>query len=107
MAKQTYIVQHWYGAETYTEASCKSTPDNEDVCGHDFNRVSCKRVSTALRYLAGWRRQAIERNLQWLYRTLCRDDAHYEIVATPDGYHETEVVASGMMKDLDITSKAA
>ena len=68
---------------------------------HDFNRVSVKLVKTALRYLAGWRRQAIECGLQSLYATLCRDDARYQIIATPDGYHTTEVVAEGWMKDLD------
>lgn len=101
MARQTFIIEHWYGAKTYREASCTATFEKKDVIGSDFNRVACKRKQTALRYLANWRRQAKEEDLQWLYPTLCRDDAHYQIVATPDGYHETEVVASGMMKDLD------
>lgn len=90
MAKQTYVVKHWYGADNYLDAE-----------KNDFNRVSCKRVSTALRYLAGWRRQAKELGLEKLYDTLCRDDAHYEIVATPNGWDGTEVVAKGMMKDLE------
>lgn len=96
--KQTFIVEHWYGAPTSREASRLS---NGKTIGYDFNRVGCKRVSTALRYLAGWRKQAIEKDLQWLCPTLTRDDAHYAIIATPDGYTETEVVAEGMMKDLD------
>lgn len=102
--KQTFIVKHWYGAPTSREASRLS---NGETIDYDFNRVACKRVSTALRYLAGWRKQAIEKNLKWLFRTLTRDDAHYAIVATPDGYTETETVAEGMMKDLDVDSKAA
>lgn len=102
--KQTFIVEHWYGAPTYQEAERLS---NRETIDYDFNRVGCKRVSTALKYLAGWRKQAIEKDLKWLYPTLTRDDAHYAIIATPDGYTETEVVAEGMMKDLDVDSKAA
>lgn len=98
MGKQTFIVEHWYGAPTYLDASRLS---NGETVDHDFNRVACKRASTALKYLAGWRKQAIEKNLQWLFRTLTRDDAHYAIIATPDGSTPTEVVAEGMMKDLD------
>ena len=86
MAKQTFIIQHWYGAGTYIEAARKSVNAyNPQEYDHDFNRVSVKHVKTALRYLAGWRKQAIERGMQGLYRTLCRDDARYQIIATPDG----------------------
>lgn len=104
MAKQTFIVEHWYGAPTYREAVRNS---NGETVDYDFNRVGCRRASTALKYLAGWRKQAIENNLKWLFRTLTREDAHYAIVATPDGYTPTQVVAEGMMKDLDINAKAA
>lgn len=104
MAKQTFIVEHWYGAPTYREAVRNS---NGKTVDYDFNRVGCRRASTALKYLAGWRKQAIENNLKWLFRTLTREDAHYAIVATPDGCTPTQVVAEGMMKDLDINSKAA
>ena len=102
MAKQTFIIQHWYGAPSYIEAARRNVNEgyHPEEYGTDFNRVGCKRVETALGYLRGWRDQANERGLQLLYRTLTRPDAHYEIIATPDGYHEGDVVASGMMKDL-------
>ena len=103
MAKQTYIIQHWYGAPTYIEAARRNVNEgyNPEKYGTDFNRVSVKKVETALRYLAGWRRQAKEQGFEVLYQTLIRDDAHYQIIATPDGYHCENVVAEGMMKDLD------
>lgn len=100
--KQTFIIQHWYGAPTYIEAARKNLNEGyaPEKYGTDFNRVGCKRKETALAYLANWKRQAIESGWEKLYRTLCRDDARYEIIATPDGYHLGDVVASGMMKDL-------
>lgn len=67
---------------------------------HDFWRVGCKRKETALKYLAAWKRQAIENGLQSLYECLLIDGATYDIIATPDGVHETETVLSGYMKDL-------
>lgn len=102
MAKQTFIIQHWYGAPTYIEAVRREANEghNPQEHGHDFNRVGVKRVETALKYLKGWRDQARECGWNFLYGTLLRDDAHYEIIATPDGYHCGNVVASGMMKDL-------
>lgn len=101
--QQTFIIKHWYGAPTYRDAirSDKYDKDGRKVCDHDFDRVGVKRVDTALKYLKSWRRQAKEKGYVTLFATLLRNDARYEIVATPDGYHETEVVASGMMKDLD------
>lgn len=103
MAQQTFIIQHWYGAPTYIEAARREINEghNPKEYGTDFNRVSVKLVKTALRYLKGWRKQAKERGWTTLFATLTRDDAHYEIIATPDGYHCEDVVASGMMKDLD------
>ena len=104
MARQTYIIQHWYGAETYREALClegKRDENGNRIAERDFNRVSVKLVKTALRYLAGWRKQAKEHRWTTLFATLTRDDARYQIIATPDGYNETEVVAEGWMKDLD------
>ena len=103
MAQQTFIIQHWYGAPTYIEAARREINEghNPKEYGHDFNRVSVKLVKTALRYLKGGRKQAKERGWTTLFATLTRDDAHYEIIATPDGYHCEDVVASGMMKDLD------
>ena len=102
MAQQTFIIQHWYGAPTYIEAARREVNEghNRKEYGHDFNRVSCKRLSTALRYLKGWRNQAREQGWEFLFSTLTRDDAHYEIISTPDGYNEDKVVAAGMMKDL-------
>lgn len=101
--KQTFIIQHWYGAETYIEAARREVNEghNPKEHDHDFNRVGCKRLQTALKYLANWRKQAKERGWETLFGTLTRDDAHYEIIETPDGYHHGAVVASGMMKDLD------
>ena len=104
MARQTFIIKHWYGAETYSEAIRKQDlhdVDGNPVSEHDFNRVGVKRKETALRYLAGWRKQAFRNGWTRTFATLCRDDARYEIIATPDGYHEEGVVASGWMKDLD------
>ena len=100
--KQTFIIQHWYGAPTYIEAARRNVNEgyNPQEYGTDFNRVGVKKVETALRYLKSWKQQAIERGMQSLFRTLTRQDARYEIVATPDGYNLGEVVASGMMKDL-------
>lgn len=101
--KQTFIIQHWYGAETYIEAARREVNEghNPKEHNHDFNRVGCKRVETALKYLANWRKQAKEYGYKTLFGTLTRDDAHYEIIETPDGYNCGAVVASGMMKDLD------
>ena len=98
--KQTFIIQHWYGAPTYIEAARREINEghNPEKYGYDFNRVGCKRLETALQYLRGWREQA--RSYSYLYGTLLRDDARYEIIETPDGYHLGKVVASGMMKDL-------
>ncbi len=104
MAQQTFIIKHWYGAETYSEAIRKQSltdGNGNKVSEHNFDRVGVKRKETALKYLAGWRQQAKVSPWAFLHGTLVRDDARYEIIATPDGYHETEVVASGWMKDLD------
>lgn len=104
MAQQTYVILHWYGAESYQEAIRKSGERDENgkkVAEHDFNRVSVKRVSTALQYLASWRKQAKEKGWTTLFATLTRDDARYAIEATPDGYHSTGIVAQGWMKDLE------
>lgn len=105
MAKQqTFIILHWYGAETYRDAlrmEDKYDESGKKIAGRDFNRVSVKQVKTALRYLKNWRKQAKEKGWTTLFDTLTRDDARYEIIATPNGYDGDEVVASGMMKDLD------
>lgn len=99
--RQTYIIRHWYGADTYREASYATDGRGTVVREHDFDRVGVKTVKAALRYLKGWRRQAIARGLTRTFATLTRDDARYEIIATPDGYNGSEVVASGWMKDLE------
>ena len=100
--KQTFIIHHWYGAPTYIEAARRDANEgyNPEEYGHDFNRVGVKKVETALHYLKSWKQQAVERGMEFLYRTLTHSDAHYEIIATPDGYNPGDVVASGMMKDL-------
>ena len=102
MAKQTFIIRHWFGAPTYIEAARREVNEghNPSEYDHDFNRVSVKQVKTALRYLKGWRDQALQRGWTTLFATLTRDDARYEIIATPNGYDGDEVVACGMMKDL-------
>lgn len=102
--QQTFIIMHWYGAETYREAiRTRGDLDEQgyEITNHDFNRVACKRVETALKYLANWRKQAKERGYKTLCATLTRDDARYAIEATPDGYNSTGIVAQGWMKDLD------
>lgn len=105
MAKQqTFVILHWYGAETYSDAirlSGKLDENGKKIAEHDFNRVSVKQLKTALRYLKGWRKQAKEQGWTTLFATLTRDDARYAIEATPDGYNSTGIVAQGWMKDLD------
>lgn len=66
----------------------------------DFFRVGCKRAETALRYLKGWKQQALDKGLKSLYNVFFEEGATYSIVATPDGYHKTETVLSGKMCDL-------
>lgn len=66
----------------------------------DFHRVGCKRVETALKYLKGWRLQAIGKGWDKLFTDLTASDASYKIIATPDGYNLGEVVASGFTADL-------
>lgn len=80
--KQTYIIKTWGGGS------------------FDFYRVSCKKVDTCIKYLKGWKQQAKEKGYTYIFRNLLADDAHYKIIATPDGYNETETVASGLMLDL-------
>ena len=80
--KQTYIIK-MYGCGKY-----------------NFERVACKKVETCLSYIRSWYKQAEERGLQFLYKELFAEDAHYKIIATPDGYNEAEIVAQGLIKDL-------
>ena len=101
---QTYIIQCWYGAATYVEAARKEINKGHDPSqyGCDFFRVGCKQLTTAFRYLKKWRRQAKDKyGDSCIFATLTRNDAHFAIEATPDGYHSTGVVASGMMKEFD------
>ena len=112
MAKQqTFIILCWYGAETYEEALKREDKVDENgkkVCERDFFRVSVKRVETAKKYLANWRKQAIDKGWTTLYAVLTRNDAQYEIRATPDGYHEEGVASKGWMNEFDEQlSKAA
>lgn len=108
MAKNTYCIKVWHGADTYREAVRNGTgiSNYKEPVGYDFYRVGVKRVKTCLRYLAGWRKQALENGWQSLYGTLCRDDGHYEIEDTSVSW-DGKVVASGMIKDLDKLSNAA
>lgn len=82
MAKQTYLIRTFGGGKS------------------DFYRVSCKQVKTCLQYLKGWREQAKEKGLVFLYPDLLSNDASYKVIATPDGYNETETVASGLISEL-------
>lgn len=66
----------------------------------DFWRVGCKRKETALKYLKGWKKQAIEKGMESLYKCFFVEGATYQIIETPDGYNEGETVLSGQMKDL-------
>lgn len=67
---------------------------------YDFWRVGCKKKETALKYLKGWKQQAIEKGYEKLFKCFFVEGAQYEIVATPDGYNEAETVLSGYMNDL-------
>ena len=82
MEKQTYII--------YTSGGGCS----------DFHRVSCKRVETCLKYIKNWKIQAKEKGWDYLFKDLLSDDARYKIVATPDGYNQTEIVATGLVSEL-------
>lgn len=102
MKKQTFIVSTWYGATSYIEAARKEANEgyNPEKYGHDFYRLSCKKLETALKYLAAWKAQAKEKGLNFLYRDLLQDGAQYMIMTTPDGYNEKDVVAAGYMSEL-------
>lgn len=80
--KQTFIIKTYGGGK------------------YDFYRVGVKKLSTALKYLKGWRMQAEERNAQSLFANLCAEDATYKIIETPDGYNEGAVLASGLIAEL-------
>lgn len=97
MSKQTFIVSCWCGASTYREALRLSCTDNNVKYG--FYRLSCKKLSTALKYLKGWRQQAIDKYSN-LCQELTRDDAQYTIENTPDGINPEAIVAKGFTKDL-------
>lgn len=97
--QQTYIIKVWNGADTYFEAGRKRS-NGDRTCDADFHRVGCKRVETCKKYIKNWREQVIEKGWQSLFRSLAAEDGRYEIIATPDGYHEEGVVASGMIIDL-------
>lgn len=66
----------------------------------DFWRVGCKRKETALKYLKGWKKQALDNGLDSFYKCFFVTGATYQIIETPDGYNEGETVLSGQMKDL-------
>lgn len=80
--KQTFIIRTYGGGKK------------------DFYRMDVKRVETCLKYIKKWAEQAKDRRMEYLYRDLLADDAHYTIVPTPDGYTELEPVASGLVADL-------
>lgn len=92
MAQQTFIIKFFKDAETYRDA-IRSGKE------YDFNRVGCKKLGTCRKYIKSWRKQAIEKGLQSLYRILTSDDGRYEIEATPNGY-SGEVVERGFIRDL-------
>ena len=92
MAQQTFIIKVFKDAETYSDA-LKTGKD------YDFYRVACKKIETCRKYLKNWRKQAIEKGWQSLYRILTSDDGRYEIEATPNGY-SGEVVERGFIRDL-------
>lgn len=95
--KHTFIISTWYGADSYIQAAKMEINNghNPEKYGHDFSRLPVKKKETALEYLRGWKKQAIEKGLQFLYSTYCREDAQYEIAST-----DKLVVARGWMKDL-------
>lgn len=80
--KQTFIIKTFGGGK------------------YDFHRVACKKLETCIKYLKSWKQQAKQKGYEFLYPDLLADDAHYKIISTPDGYHENEIVASGLMCDL-------
>ncbi len=104
-----YIVKFWYGAPTYVEAVLREYNEGHDLLQHnyDLRRMGCKQLSDLIEYLKGWRKKTRLKTHKKefgkcsLFITMSRDDAHYQIEATRDGYNSTGVVASGMMKDFD------
>lgn len=93
MGKQTFIVKTWSGADTYSEALEKDKP-------YDFYRLDCKMAATALEDLKKWKKKTEPIKWSSVHKDLWGDGAKYEIIATPDGCTETEVVYSGYTADL-------
>lgn len=69
---------------------------NRREADHDFYRVSCKKIETAMRYLKNWYEFGQE---NYCFRHFYRDGATYQIVETPNGYHEGAVVKEGLMNE--------
>lgn len=92
MAQQTFIIKVFTDAETYSDA-LKTGKD------YDFYRVGCKRIETCRKYIKNWRKQAIDRGFQRLYKSLTADNGRYEIEATPNGY-SGDVVERGFIADI-------
>lgn len=90
MKKQTFVI------EINTEY--QYTDRRNDY--YDFFRVSCKRASTAQKYLKGWVKQARDRGLEFLYKGFFINDATYTITETPDGYNMGNVVLCGKISEL-------
>lgn len=84
MKEQTYLI------ETF----------NKHGERYHFFRVGCKKVSTCIRYIKNWRDEAIKTGWVSLYKEFADKESIYTITATPDGYHKTNVVASGKIFDL-------
>lgn len=53
-----------------------------------------------MKYLSGWKAQAVEKGLESLYKCFFVEGATYKIIATPDGVNRGETVLSGFMKDI-------
>lgn len=99
MKQQTYILEVWHGAATFTEAGAKELNGDKTV-GRDFFRFAYKKAATVKKVLINYVAQAEYKGMQFLYPSFFAPDGMYKIVSTPDGYHEDAVVEEGYIKDV-------
>ena len=99
MKKQTYILEVWHGAATFTEAGKKEI-SGDKTAGRNFFRFAYKKASTVKKALKNYVSQAEYKGLQFLYPSFFAPGGKYRIVSTPDGYNEDSVIEEGYIKDV-------
>lgn len=98
MKKQTYILEVWHGAATFSEAGKKDI-SGDKTAGRNFFRFGYKKASAVKKALKNYVSQAEDKGLQFLYPSFFASDGKYRIVSTPDGYNEDSVIEEGYIKD--------